>query len=142
MRLSGLRAVVMPRVQNWLVCVFHSCTLGLHSPDICSAAGFGLGALNDADEDDLDVYDGSLSGNRRLQAYDIAERDDDDTVQIRGRHDKGLKSNIVSTILSSNFSICFHVSKRPASSLATFRDGRPVLAGFMLSDKPVAEDRR
>jgi hypothetical protein len=25
------------------------------------AAGFGLGALNDADEDDIDVYDGSFN---------------------------------------------------------------------------------
>lgn len=88
------------------------------------AAGFGLGALNDVDEDDLDVYDGGPSSNRRLQAYDIVERDDDDTIQIGSRHDKGVKPNV-----------------RPASSLTTFRDGRPVLAGFVLSDKPVAEDR-
>ena len=41
-----------------------------------STAGFGLGALNDADEDDIDVYDrGNVQTSRRL-AYD-AEEDDD-----------------------------------------------------------------
>jgi G patch domain-containing protein 1 len=104
-------------------------------------AGFGLGALNDADEDDLDVYEGGPSGNRRLQAYDITERDDDDTIQIGGRHAKGLKSNTVSIVFPIRFRALFHVLKRPASSLTTFRDGKPVLAGFVLSDKPVAEDR-
>jgi hypothetical protein len=41
-------------------------------------AGFGLGALNDADEDDLDVYDGGFGGKggRRL-AYDAGEDEDD-----------------------------------------------------------------
>jgi G patch domain-containing protein 1 len=44
------------------------------------AAGFGLGALNDADEDDLDVYDNGMhasSSSRRL-AFD----DDDDDERI------------------------------------------------------------
>lgn len=47
-------------------------------------AGFGLGALNDADEDDLDVYDNARGGRggRRHQAYDINERDDEDDDRI------------------------------------------------------------
>jgi G patch domain-containing protein 1 len=45
-------------------------------------AGFGLGALNDADEDDLDVYDGSFKQARRHMAYDASERDEDDEVVI------------------------------------------------------------
>jgi G patch domain-containing protein 1 len=111
-------------------------------PDqIWYVAGFGLGALNDADDDDLDVYDGGLSGNRRLLAYDIAERDDDDTIQIGGRNGKGLKANIVSIVLLTHFRSRFYILKRPASSLTTFRDGKLVLAGFVLSDRPVAEDR-
>lgn len=74
-------------------------------PDLyCHIAGFGLGALNDADEDDLDVYDGGPSSNRRLQAYDIVERDDDDTIQIGSRHDKGVKPNVVSSVLPIFFS--------------------------------------
>jgi G patch domain-containing protein 1 len=52
-----------------------------------------------------------------------------------------VKLNIVSVVLSTRFSTRFHILKRPASSLTTFRDGKPVLAGFVLSDKPVAEDR-
>jgi len=47
------------------------------------SGGFGLGALNEADEDDLDVYD-SLhhpSSSRRV-AYDHIEGEDDDTVVI------------------------------------------------------------
>lgn len=40
---------------------------------ICSKAGFGLGALNDADEDDLDVYDGSSANARNRLAYDASD---------------------------------------------------------------------
>ena len=51
-----------------------------------NSGGFGLGALNEADEDDLDVYD-SLQhppSSRRRDAYDHIEGvDDDDTVFIR-----------------------------------------------------------
>ena len=48
-------------------------------------AGFGLGALNDADEDDLDVYDGSLrtTAGRRV-AYDFT--DDDDSITMGSSH--------------------------------------------------------
>lgn len=63
--------------------------------NILHIAGFGLGALNDADEDDLDVYDGSLNGNRRREAYDNLERDDDDTIIIGGRSDRTMKSKLV-----------------------------------------------
>ena len=44
-------------------------------------AGFGLGALNDADEDDLDVYDTSANArSSRRVAYDATEDDDKVTV--------------------------------------------------------------
>lgn len=33
-------------------------------------AGFGLGALNDADEDDIDIYDTGSSSRRNLIAYE------------------------------------------------------------------------
>jgi len=33
-------------------------------------AGFGLGALNDADEDDIDIYDTGPSSRRNLIAYE------------------------------------------------------------------------
>jgi len=39
-------------------------------------AGFGLGALNDADEDDLDVYDADFDSARNRLAYDTQHADD------------------------------------------------------------------
>jgi G patch domain-containing protein 1 len=33
------------------------------------------------------------------------------------------------------------IVKRSSSIVQHFRDGRPVVAGFVLSDEPVAEDR-
>jgi hypothetical protein len=54
--------------------------------------GFGLGALNDADEDDLDVYDSMLhpsSSSKQRVAYDHAQgADDDETVFIGSRRAK------------------------------------------------------
>ncbi|KAF7345375.1 G-patch domain [Mycena venus] len=88
------------------------------------ASGFGLGALNDADEDDLDVYDGGFAQNRNRTAYDIIDREEEDKISIGGKADSRSRS-----------------SAMPASSTQTFHDGKPVLAGFVLSDKPVAEDR-
>ena len=46
----------------------------------CHLGGFGLGALNDADEDDLDVYDAGpgLGRDGRRIAYD----DDEDGERI------------------------------------------------------------
>ncbi|KAJ6580975.1 hypothetical protein B0H19DRAFT_1113098 [Mycena capillaripes] len=88
------------------------------------AAGFGLGALNDADEDDLDVYDGGFAQNRNRTAYDIIDRDEEEKISIGGKTDSRSRA-----------------STMPGSSTQTFHDGKPVLAGFVLSDKPVAEDR-
>ncbi len=55
----------------------------------CVLGGFGLGALNDADEDDLDVYDnGQRQSSRRRVAYDNIEGDENDTVVIGGNTKK------------------------------------------------------
>ncbi|KAF8806855.1 DUF1604-domain-containing protein [Phlegmacium glaucopus] len=88
------------------------------------AGGFGLGALNDAEDDDLDVYDHSHQQSRRRLAYDHHDGDDDNVVVIGG---KGDNKNIV--------------QERSVSSVQYFRDGRPVTTGFVLSLEPVAEDR-
>lgn len=53
--------------------------------------GFGLGALNDADEDDLDVYDSVQQKARRRAAYDLADGDNDETVFIT---EKGKPSSV------------------------------------------------
>lgn len=86
------------------------------------SAGFGLGALNDADEDDLDVYDsgfGKKAGSRT--AYDIGSEDDDRIVIGGSSHRPQLQPKSTST--------------------TTFDDGTRVLPGFVLFDKPVLEDR-
>ncbi|KAH0583048.1 hypothetical protein H2248_010933 [Termitomyces sp. 'cryptogamus'] len=88
------------------------------------SAGFGLGALNDADEDDLDVYDGGTIGHRRREAYDITEHEQDDAITIGRKTDRQVKASVQS-----------------ATSIAFFRDGQAVLRGFVISEKPVSEDR-
>ncbi|KDR80804.1 hypothetical protein GALMADRAFT_135911 [Galerina marginata CBS 339.88] len=88
------------------------------------AGGFGLGALNDADEDDLDVYDTHSQRSKRHVAYDQIDGEADDSVVIGGRATKQKSS-------TGSFS----------SSTQYLRDGRLVLAGFVLSNEPVAEDR-
>ncbi|KAJ7881164.1 hypothetical protein B0H13DRAFT_2049820 [Mycena leptocephala] len=89
-----------------------------------AVSGFGLGALNDADDDDLDVYDGGFAQNRNRTAYDIIDREEEEKISIGGKLDSQSRS-----------------SAAPTTSTQMFHDGKPVLAGFLLSDKPVAEDR-
>ncbi|KAG7445117.1 DUF1604-domain-containing protein [Guyanagaster necrorhizus] len=84
------------------------------------SAGFGLGALNDAEEDDLDVYDGASSLRNRV-AYDIADSQNDDRMSIGASSARGKTSS--------------------RSTPGMFNDGRLILAGFVASDKPVLEDR-
>ncbi|KAE9403072.1 hypothetical protein BT96DRAFT_990528 [Gymnopus androsaceus JB14] len=84
------------------------------------SSGFGLGALNDADEDDLDVYEGG-SANRNRLAYDATDDHDGDRISVGGSKSKlGSTSGPSSTV------------KEPSTA---------VLPGFMLSGKPVMEDR-
>ncbi|TCD61711.1 hypothetical protein EIP91_008020 [Steccherinum ochraceum] len=90
------------------------------------AAGFGLGALNDADDDDLDVYDGSLNkrGHNR-----VAFEDDDDGSRMtmgssRHKAKAGPSRGAVDT-----------------QNTYTFQDGRPVLPGFVPMAKPLVEDK-
>lgn len=106
------------------------------------AGGFGLGALNDADEDDLDVYDHQLQSSRSRHAYDHINGDDDDTVVIGRKADKKAPGS-VGPHCTPELRYDPDGSKRlPSSSQSQyFRDGRTVLAGFTLDDKPVAEDR-
>ncbi|KZP28739.1 hypothetical protein FIBSPDRAFT_927491 [Athelia psychrophila] len=88
------------------------------------SAGFGLGAVNDADEDDLDIYDGGSAQPRRHMAYDASEKDDEDQITIgsASRHAKDTSRSVAPTLTQ------------------TFSDGRTLIAGFVLADKPVAED--
>jgi G patch domain-containing protein 1 len=102
-----------------------------------------LGALNDADDDDLDVYDGDFRKSRTRTAYDASEREGDFRIS-KGKAEP--KSSMVSRLNPFLKILCLdsYVFKRPSSSSnasSTFHNGQRVLDGFVLSDKPVAEDR-
>jgi G patch domain-containing protein 1 len=85
-------------------------------------AGFGLGALNDADEDDLDVYDSSVNQPKPRVIYDSSF---DDAI----------------TEMSTGKRPAPPSGKNPPGIYSYFHDGTPVLPGFVLSDKKVQEDR-
>jgi G patch domain-containing protein 1 len=64
-------------------------------------AGFGLGALNDAEDDDVDVYDGDIKNRNdtRRMAYDVSEGDDGERIVIGRGGQKG-KTGMVRILLS------------------------------------------
>ncbi|KAF4592842.1 hypothetical protein EYR38_008546 [Pleurotus pulmonarius] len=100
------------------------------------AAGFGLGALNDADEDDLDIYELHSTHSKRRTAYDALDRHDEDKTAVSQR---GMMHLLV--LLLSHYILFPNFFKRKTAGSQIFEDGKPVLPGFILSDKPVAEDR-
>ncbi|KAI0050988.1 hypothetical protein FA95DRAFT_1631093 [Auriscalpium vulgare] len=76
------------------------------------ASGFGLGALNEADDDDLDVYDASSHKDRTYMPYDSVRDAEED-----GRTGRG-------------------VGKAAATASfvrQTFKDGTPLADGFVLA---------
>lgn len=52
-------------------------------------AGFGLGALNDADEDDLDIYDSGTNRSHSKTAYELGNDGHGDNIMIGSKADKG-----------------------------------------------------
>ncbi|KAK2464006.1 hypothetical protein APHAL10511_003950 [Amanita phalloides] len=84
------------------------------------STGFGLGALNDADEDDIDVYDGSHRTSRSKIAYDITDHEND---------------TVVSTLKKPK------TESRRITANTTFSDGLPLLPGFVLADKSETADK-
>ncbi|KAF6761784.1 DUF1604 domain-containing protein [Ephemerocybe angulata] len=86
----------------------------LSGPNI--SAGFGLGASNEADDDDIDIYDTDAI---------FQNKDCDDTIVI-GAKGKGRESRPTAQVKVSG---------------QTFFNGKAVLSGFTLSDKPVQEDK-
>lgn len=76
-------------------------------------AGFGLGALNDADDDDLDVYDaGDAGSSRRRMAFQ--EDEDEDMITLGPSTKSSLKRtderNHSSTVSSADLlrQFCFY----------------------------------
>ncbi|KAI5895592.1 uncharacterized protein SCHCODRAFT_02699468 [Schizophyllum commune H4-8] len=105
------------------------------------AAGFGLGALNEADEDDLDIYDSGAPAARRGVAYDIIDREEEDEISISRRGQPRAQPQAQQVTSIPSWGTDAHALKRSSAFTQTFRDGQVVLPGFTLSDKPVAEDR-
>ncbi|KLO19292.1 hypothetical protein SCHPADRAFT_898867 [Schizopora paradoxa] len=94
------------------------------------SAGFGLGALNDADDDDVDFYDVDSNRNqsRRQVAYE-GEEDERIVLGQRNKRDTGRQRPLP-----------VH-EKSVASVAGFFNDGTPVLSGFIVADKPVQEEK-
>ncbi|CAE6512733.1 unnamed protein product [Rhizoctonia solani] len=97
------------------------------------SAGFGLGALNDADEDDIDVYDGGLASRATRMAYD--ETDDNDADGHSHRRPLTLSSQHANRTSRNDTS-----GGRPTGPLSKFNDGRLLLSGYSLSEAPVGQD--
>ncbi|KAL5633454.1 hypothetical protein ACGC1H_003821 [Rhizoctonia solani] len=97
------------------------------------SAGFGLGALNDADEDDIDVYDGGLISRTTRMAYD--EIDDNDADGHSRRRPLTLSSQHTNRPSRNDTS-----GARPAGPVSKFNDGRLVLSGYSLSETSVGQD--
>ncbi|KAF9646493.1 hypothetical protein BDM02DRAFT_3156522 [Thelephora ganbajun] len=89
------------------------------------SAGFGLGALNDADEDDVDIYDPGPSSRRNLTAYETGDENSYHH-SISQKSDPGPHMN----------------ASRPRNTpLQRFRNGEPVLPEFVLAGTPVTDDK-
>ncbi|KAH7105909.1 DUF1604-domain-containing protein [Auriculariales sp. MPI-PUGE-AT-0066] len=101
---------------------------GLHDgtqssrPGPTISTGFGLGALNDADDDDVDIYEASVGPSRTRQlAYDETDLDGPSS----SKHTSSRKPAEVTTALGGP---------------QLFQDGRRVISGFAISTNKVSED--
>ncbi|PFH50306.1 hypothetical protein AMATHDRAFT_75708 [Amanita thiersii Skay4041] len=88
------------------------------------SAGFGLGALNDAEDDDIDIYDNGYNPGKSRLAYDISQPEDD-----------------AFTIHKSSRRQDAGTGRRPNAARAMFSSGLPVLPGFVISETPAVEDK-
>ncbi|KIY64089.1 hypothetical protein CYLTODRAFT_381352 [Cylindrobasidium torrendii FP15055 ss-10] len=90
------------------------------------SAGFGLGAVNEADDDDVDIYDSGgmkTSGNR--VAYEFGEEEKvvlgpgqiQSSPHVKGGNAQGPTQQRI------------------------FNDGKPIVAGFVPSDRPALDER-
>jgi G patch domain-containing protein 1 len=100
-----------------------SCSIFMLSNNF-PTAGFGLGALNDAEDDDIDVYDHThVNPERRHLAYDEIEADNSNDSFTMGRKATS------------------RVTKpAPRMQLETFQSGIPVLPGFRKTAQPAVQD--
>jgi G patch domain-containing protein 1 len=73
-----------PRISGWST--FCGCPVLELILDI---AGFGLGALNEADDDDVDIYDAGPGRGRTQMAYDTIDHDDQGDIVMGGVSRRG-----------------------------------------------------
>ncbi|KAF8548711.1 hypothetical protein OG21DRAFT_1422602 [Imleria badia] len=94
--------------------------------------------------DDLDVYDHTIGHGRSRHAFDLSDAHDEERVIIGGRGAKSSGTTVprpsVSSALCSRDEKRVHPFQTQANTAGVFHDGQPVLLGFKLADKPVAED--
>lgn len=90
----------------------------------------------------MDIYDSGISSSRNRTAYENLDIDDQHlTIGSRSAL-KRAANNIVSVKAKGGSVKILTINKRQAPVITqTFQDGRLVLAGFLLSEKPAAEDR-
>jgi len=108
-------------------------------------AGFGLGALNDADEDDIDIYDSGSSSRRNRTAYETGDEIRHHP-SIRQKNVTGSQMNVPRVSPPRNTpDHCAHSPRPPTQSrnapLQRFGNGEPVLVEFMLADTSVTDDK-
>jgi G patch domain-containing protein 1 len=101
------------------------------------AAGFGLGALNDADDDDLDVYDDSRTRKNRHLAYDPSEVEADSKVS---KHSQSHKSQVKAH--GTNLDDRLITIKATGQTSGFFKNGIPLLRGFIITDTVTAQPQR
>ncbi|CAG8654042.1 15352_t:CDS:2, partial [Acaulospora colombiana] len=75
------------------------------------SSGFGLGALNDADDDDIDVYDNGIPSGGRKLAFENIDEDDSNNINIKS----GNKGPLVTPLLSG-----FQIVDTPAPATQKF----------------------
>jgi G patch domain-containing protein 1 len=105
-------------------------------------AGFGLGALNEAEDDDIDVYDGMRSTGHKRMAYDVGEAEDDEHVVLGGsRAIHKASGKTVGIVVHSLCHVMYVQLLFQTPSSSTFLHGLPIISGFVRSEKPLIEDR-
>jgi hypothetical protein len=96
-RTSG-RSALRPRAQSFLVSsVRYADAYRFSFFPSPTKAGFGLGALNEAEDDDVDVYDSTTHADRTYMPYDAIRDADDGSSVSRGK----LVQKVVSFLIPS-----------------------------------------
>lgn len=105
-------------------------------------AGFGLGALNDADEDDIDIYEPGPSSRRGLIAYEAGDENRHHHSVERSAPGSQMNASSVSWTSQTPRELSFSFTPQSRNApLQRFKNGDPVLQEFVLADTPVVEDK-